>query len=83
MELAAESEFDLYFRLRPTLRRIAAGALRGQGIDLDAQDGRAAAALGPTAWEILRPDRPRPDDQRSRRRTLRAVESTVEALERL
>ena len=83
VELAAESEFDLYFRLRPTLRRIAAGTLRRHGIDLDAQDGRAAAALGPAAWEIVRLDGQRPDDQRSRRRAIGAIESTVEALERL
>ncbi len=81
--LGAQSEFDLYYRLRPRLRRIAEAKLHICGIDLDARNDLAAAeALGPTAWEILRPDRPRPDPT-SRRRSLPAIAAVVEALERL
>jgi hypothetical protein len=83
VELGAQSEFDLYFRLRPRLRRIAAAKLHARGIDLDAGDGEAAAALGPTVWELLRPDRPRPDPTGSRARSVRSIETAVEALERL
>jgi hypothetical protein len=83
VELGAQSEFDLYFRLRPRLRRIAAAKLRARGIDLDAGNGDAAAALGPTVWELLRPDRPRPDATGSRARSVRSIQAAVEALERL
>ncbi|HKP19321.1 MAG TPA: hypothetical protein VJT84_12635 [Gaiellaceae bacterium] len=83
VELGAQSEFDLYFRLRPRLRRIAAAKLHARGIDLDAGDGEAAAALGSPVWELLRPDRPRPDATGSRARSVRSIEAAVEALERL
>jgi hypothetical protein len=83
VDLGAQSEFDLYFRLRPRLRRIAAARLHAKGIELDSGDGAAAAALGPAVWELLRPDRPRPDSGGSRARSLRAIETAVDALERL
>jgi hypothetical protein len=80
--MGAESEFDLYFRLRPRLRRIAEAKLHGQGIDLDASPEQAAQALGPAAWDLLRPDRPRPDPT-ARARSLPAITAVAEALERL
>ncbi len=80
--LAATSEFDLYFRLRPRLRRIAAAKLRAHGIGLEASADGASAALGPTAWDILRPDRPRPDPTASGR-NLSAIGAVADALERL
>jgi hypothetical protein len=54
--LAHASSFDLHFRLLPHLREIAASRL--------ARDGKAPSAetLGPW-WELLRPDRPAPDDR--------------------
>jgi hypothetical protein len=82
VQLGAESDFDLYFRLRPRLRRIAEAKLRARGIELDAPDGAAAEALGPAAWELLRPDRPRPQST-SRARNLPAIAAVVDALERL
>jgi hypothetical protein len=80
--MGAESEFDLYFRLRPRLRRIAEAKLRGHGIDLEAAPEAAAAALGPAAWDVLRPDRPRPDPT-ARARSLPAITAVADALERL
>ena len=82
VELGAQSEFDLYFRLRPKLRRIAAAALRARRIDLDADTPVAAETLGPAAWTVLRPDHPRPEPT-SRRRSLPAIAAVVDALERL
>ena len=78
----AESEFDLYFRLRPRLRRMAAAKLRLHAIDLESSPGEAAAALGPAAWDVLRPERPRPDPT-ARARSLPAITAVAEALERL
>jgi hypothetical protein len=80
--MGAESEFDLYFRLRPRLRRIAEARLRGHGIDLDASPKEAAEVLGPAAWDVLRPDRPRPDPT-ARARSLPAITAVADALERL
>jgi hypothetical protein len=82
VEMSAESEFDLYFRLRPRLRRIAEAKLRGRGIDLDRSPEEAAEALGPAAWDVLRPDRPRPDPT-ARARSLPAITAVADALERL
>jgi hypothetical protein len=78
----AESEFDLYFRLRPRLRRMAAAKLRLHAIDLESSPDEAAAALGPAAWDVLRPDRPRPDPT-ARARGLPTITAVAEALERL
>jgi hypothetical protein len=82
VQLGAESDFDLYFRLRPRLRRIAEAKLRARGLELDAPDGGGAEALGPAAWDLLRPDRPRPEST-SRARNLPAIAAVADALERL
>ena len=53
---------DLHLRLRPILREIAADGLRRRGVELDAQPQAAQQLLAPDTWELVRPDRPRPDD---------------------
>jgi hypothetical protein len=53
---------ELHLRLRPILREIAANGLRRRGVDLDAQPQAAQELLAPETWELVRPDRPRPDD---------------------
>ncbi len=82
--LGAESAFDLYYRLRPALRRIAASRLRARGIDLDGPGGHAAArartrGVGRSSAPTGRARR----QPRSRRRSFREIAATVEALERL
>jgi hypothetical protein len=60
--LAQAGEFDVHFRLRPQLRDIAASGLAmHSGIDLDRQPERARERLSPATWELVRPDRPRPE----------------------
>ena len=60
--LGVAHAFDFHARLRPLLRDVAAARLAlSRGIDLDSPAGRAA--LGEEAWELLRPDRPAPDDR--------------------
>ncbi|MGH3141654.1 MAG: hypothetical protein ACRDO9_00760 [Gaiellales bacterium] len=60
--LAQVGEFDVHFRLRPLLRDIAAAGLAMEsGIDLDRQTERARETLSPETWELVRPDRPRPE----------------------
>jgi hypothetical protein len=55
---------DVYFRLRPVLREIAAHRLRrGHGVDLDSSPEAVRRLLGEVAFEILRFDRQPPRDR--------------------
>ncbi len=81
--LATETAFDAYYRLRPTLRRIAAARLRGRALDLDAPGDGARALLGPVAWALVQPDLKRPRRHEDPGASLADVEGAVTALERL
>jgi hypothetical protein len=61
VERASESGVAAHTQLRPLLVEIAEARLRRRGLRLD-QDG-AADLLGPDAWELVRPDRPAPDER--------------------
>jgi hypothetical protein len=81
--MATESAFDLHFRLRPVLREVAEHRLATRrGIDLERQRVAAHRALGP-AWELVRPDRPAPDDRHGPGLPLRELRAAVDALETL
>ena len=60
--VAVSSAGDTHFRLRPVLRDAAAAALHGHGVDLGRDPAAARALLGEEAWELVRADRPRPED---------------------
>lgn len=82
--LATETAFEVHFRLRPTLREIAAYRLTAhRGIDLDHDREAAEAALGPEAWELVRPDRPPPPDRLARGKPFAELRAAVDALERI
>lgn len=82
--LAAETAFDLHYRLRPTLREIAAHRLSlRRGIDLDAEPEAARSLLGPAAWDLVRPDREPPADRLGPGRPLADLSAAVDALERI
>jgi len=81
--LSTETAFDAHYRLRPTLRAVAAARLRLRGIDLDAPGGPAASLLGPDAWELVRPERPRPRDHDAPGLPLDRIEELVGSVERL
>ena len=56
--LAGANEFDLHYRLRPLLRKLAAERLLGKhGVDLDREPERARPLLGEDLWELVRPER--------------------------
>ena len=75
---------DVHFRLRPILREIAAARLRtAKGVDLDVDPEAARRLLGPTAWDLVRPDREPPDDRFAADLDLGTVRLVVEALEAL
>jgi hypothetical protein len=82
--LGLSTSFDLHFRLRPTLRRIASELLRARrGIDLDTQPQAARRALGDETWELVRPDREPPADRFARGIELATLRDVVVSLEAL
>jgi hypothetical protein len=80
LSLGVASAGHLHARLLPLLRDAASARL---GFDLYRSPARAQAALGDEAWELLRPDRPAPEDRHATGAPLRKVEHCIETLERL
>ena len=74
---------DLHLRLRPILREIAADGLRRRGVELDAQPQAAQELLAPDTWEVVRPDRPRPDDAFARGLAPARLDAILDDLEAL
>jgi hypothetical protein len=83
VSLATGTAFDVHYRLRPTVRSVANGLLLRRGIDLERRPDRARPLLGADVWELVRPDRPAPDDRTARGLELDAIERAVDSLERL
>jgi hypothetical protein len=84
LDLSILSALHLHIRLRPLLREIAAHRLRAHyGVDLDAEPARARELVGPAAWEVVRPDRPPPDDRLSAGPPLSYFREVAAELERL
>lgn len=82
--LGLTTAFDLHFRLRPTLRRIASELLRARrGIDLDADPQSARLALGEDTWEVVREDREPPQERFGRGLDLPHLRTIVDSLEAL
>jgi hypothetical protein len=74
---------ELHLRLRPILREIAANGLRRRGVDLDADPRAARELLAPETWELVRPDRPRPDDAFARGLAPARLNAVLDDLEAL
>jgi hypothetical protein len=81
--LAVGTAFDVHYRLRPSLRVVASGLLLRRGVDLERSPERARELVGADVWELIRPDRPAPDDRAAPGLPLAAVERAVGDLERL
>jgi len=73
---------EVHLRLRPILREIAANGLR-RGVDLDAEPQAAQELLAPETWELVRPDRPRPDDAFARGLAPARLNAVLDDLEAL
>jgi hypothetical protein len=80
LSLGVASAGHLHTRLLPLLREAASARL---GFELHRAPSRAHAALDDEAWELLRPDRPAPEDRHGTGAPLRKVEHCIETLERL
>lgn len=64
LELGIAGAAHAHHRLLPLLRAAAAARLASRhGIELDLRPEAAEALLGEEAWELLRPDRPEPEDR--------------------
>ena len=83
LTLACSTAFDVHFRLRPTLRDIAAEGLGVRGLRLDEGGPVVEEALGEELWELVRPDReppPRRFDPGLEEAEVRRVVERLEAL---
>ena len=82
--LGTAGSFDLHHHLRPRLRTIAQGLLTTRrGISLDAEPDAARAALGGEAYDLVRHDRPPPQDRLARGLPVAELERIVQSLERV
>jgi hypothetical protein len=84
LELGIASAGSAHHRLLPLLRAAAAARLASRhGFELERRPDAARALLGEEAWELLRPDRPEPQDRFGRgvpRPTVTALIEKVESL---
>lgn len=80
--LAVAGSFDLHYHLVPRLRALAAGLLRSRRqLSLAEDQGAAHAILGDEAWELVRPDRPAPQDRLAKGIAPRELGRVVDAME--
>lgn len=79
LSLGTQSAFDYHVRLRPVLREIADARLSARGQRLEDVE----QLLGPEAWDLIRPDRPPPEDRHGPGADPAAVRRFVDALERI
>jgi hypothetical protein len=82
--LGVAGAFDLHHRLRPRLRTTAAGVLEARRhVSLDGDPGNAKEILGAETWDLLRPDRPPPEDRLARGLPVDELRRVVDSLERV
>jgi len=82
--LGAASAAYAHRRLLPHLRAVAAARLAVRhGVDLERRPETAAALLGDEAWELLRPDRPEPEDPNAPGVPLPRIEAFLARVESL
>jgi hypothetical protein len=80
--LAVAGSFDVHYRLVPRLRALADGLLSSrQKVSLMESPESARALLGEQTWELVRPDRPAPEDRLAKGIAPRELEHVVDALE--
>jgi hypothetical protein len=83
VDFSLGTAFDVHYRLRPHVRRVAAHRLAVRGVRLDAQPDRVRTLIGPEAWDLVRPDRPEPDDRNAPGMELSSIRRVVDGLDAL
>jgi hypothetical protein len=82
--LGLSSAGHLHQRLLPMLREAADARLAARySVDLERRPDQARRLLGDEAWELLRPDRPEPDDRLAPGISIGLLRRVVDALERI
>ena len=82
--LGAAGSFDLHHHLRPRLRALTGELLTTRRrLSLDDDTAQAREALGEETWELVRSDRPPPEDRLARGITPEALSRVVTSLERI
>lgn len=82
--LAVGGSFDLHYRLRPRLRSLALVRLATRrGISLDDDPDAARDLLGDATWDLVRPDRPPPEDRLAGGLAPSTLHDVVDGLERV
>jgi hypothetical protein len=82
--LAVSGAFELHYHLSPRLRSIARDRLaRRRGISLENDEVASRAILGDEAWDLVRPDRPPPEDRLARGLPPADLSRVVTALEQI
>lgn len=82
--LGVAGSFDLHYRLRPRLRTLTSDLLAARrGVSLDGAPERARGLVGETTWELVRSDRPPPEERLAPGLPVNDLRRVVESLERL
>ena len=83
IERSGESGVAAHTLLRPLLSEIAEARLARRGVQLNRDHDQARRLLGREAWELVRPDRPQPPDDRAPGLAPRELEAVLDSLEAL
>jgi len=84
VSMATSTAFDLHFRLRPRVHRIARQLLASRrGVDLVTQPDAARRLLGEETWALVQPGVEPPADRSAPGLELARVSAVVASLERL
>lgn len=84
VDFAVTTSFDVHYRLRPHLVRIAAHRLAAhRGISLEEQPTAARQVLGDELWALVDPDRPGPAERNAPGIPLARLRLLVDNLERV
>lgn len=82
VDFSQSTAFDVHYRLRPHLARVAAHRLAvRRGVDLGSQPEAAADLVGAAAWDLVRPDREPPTERNAPGIPLARLRAAVDALE--
>jgi hypothetical protein len=83
VELSSLSAFHLHVRLRPILQMIAAHRLSARyGVELESESSRARELVPAATWELVRPERPPPENRLAAGPSLSQFAVVVDELER-
>jgi hypothetical protein len=84
LDLGVASAAHAHRRLLPLLQAAAAARLESRhGIELERRPNAARALLGDDVWELLRPDRPAPEDRHGAGVPRDQIAAAIEAVEAL